>query len=128
MADPVLWRDVTAVGSPFVRVEGDVVRLWFDAFGRESASAVSLDQVVPVPPNDSIGYATARLGAPTAFVTWPFDPVFDRVRDFLDHRSERGPAVVQVPGQEVWLLYFTGFAADGGEAEGLRVARNPGPE
>lgn len=128
--DPVLWRDVQRVRSPYLiaddaSVGPPAVRLWFSAFGTESAASEQFGELVPIPPNDSIGYAAAPLGDPAGFVTWPFNPVFDRVVAFLDHRSELGPAVVRIPGQDAWLLYYGGARADGSEPEGLGVARNP---
>jgi hypothetical protein len=130
VVDPVLWRAVERVGSPFVAIETSplgepTVRLWFDAFGTESGSAIVFGDRRAVPPNDSIGFASAPGDDPTAFVSWPFNPVFDRVVTFLEHRAERAPAVVRVPGREQYFLYYEGFSADGTERDGLGVAVNP---
>jgi hypothetical protein len=130
VTDPVLWRAVERVGSPYALVESGplgapTLRLWFDAFGTESGSSVQFGEIVAIPPNDSIGFASAPASDPAALATYPFNPVFDRVVAFLEHRAERGPAVVRVPGREAYLLYYGGGKADGSEVEGLGVARNP---
>jgi hypothetical protein len=126
---PELWRDVNAVGSPFALVDASgpepTVRLWFDAFGAESGDSMQFGMVVPLPPNDSIGYAAAPLSDPTAFVAWPYNPVFDRVQAFLDHEAELAPAVVEDPDQPVWFLYYGGTTRDGMTDQGIGVARNP---
>lgn len=128
--DPVLWRAVERVGSPYVLVEESslgpaTVRLWFDAFGTESGASIQFGEIVAIPPNDSLGYAAAPASDPGAFVSYPWNPILDRVVAFLDHRAERSPAVVRLPGTESWLLYYGGWSADGTQAEGIGVARNP---
>jgi hypothetical protein len=130
VTDPILWREVQTIGSPYILVDetelGEpTVRLWFDAFGEESASAVQFGEMVPTPPNDSIGYASAPAGEPARMVVWPFNPIFDRVLTFLEHRAERSPAVVRVPGTEAYFLYYEGSSTDGTEQDGLGVARTP---
>jgi hypothetical protein len=130
---PELWKDVTHVGSPFALVdEGDdgsiglpVVRVWFDAFGAESGDSIQFGDVVPLPPNDSIGYASAPLADPGELVSYPYNPVFDRVVAFLDHRAEVAPAVVKAPDGEVYFMYYGAASADGMTQEGIGVARNP---
>ena len=41
-----------------------VIRLWFSAYGRESGDSYQFGEVVPLPANWSIGYASASPGAP----------------------------------------------------------------
>ncbi len=126
-----LWRDVSSVGSPFALVDDGellglpVVRLWFDAYGAESGDSVQFGMVVPLPPNDSIGYGSAPLGDPAAMIAYPYNPVFDRVVAFLEHRAEVAPAVVRDPSGELWFLYYGAASADGMTQEGIGVARNP---
>jgi hypothetical protein len=126
---PELWRDVSKVGSPYAVVDDELglpaVRVWFDAFGAESGDSVQFGQVVPLPPNDSIGYCSGPLTDPTALVSYPYNPIFDRVEGFLKHRAEVAPAVVRDPGGEVWFLYYGAASADGMTQEGIGVARNP---
>lgn len=126
---PELWRDVTKVGSPFALVDESLglptVRLWFDAFGAESGDSVQFGMVVPLPPNDSIGYAAAPLDDPAALVTYPYNPVFDRVEAFLDHRAELAPAVVADPDGTHWFLYYGAGSADGMVDEGVGAALTP---
>jgi hypothetical protein len=101
------------------------VRLWFDAFGAESGDSVQFGMVVPLPPNDSIGYAAAPLDDPAALVTYPYNPVFDRVEAFLDHRAELAPAVVADPDGTHWFLYYGAGSADGMVDEGVGAALTP---
>lgn len=124
------WRDVTRVGGPYVLVEesplrAPTVRLWFDAFGEESGVSMQFGEPVQLPPNDSIGYASALASDPTNLVTWAYNPVFDRVVAFLEHRAELAPAVVRVPDEEVYFLYYEGWSADLMQPDGIGVARNP---
>ncbi len=128
---PELWRDVTRVGSPYALVDDGsdlglpVVRVWFDAFGAESGDSVQFGMVVPLPPNDSIGYCSGPVADPSKLISYPYNPVFDRVVAFLDHRAEVAPAVVRDPSGEVWFLYYGAASADGMTQEGIGVARNP---
>jgi hypothetical protein len=114
------WADVVAVKSPHAAVtsgpDGPSLRLWFSAFGRESADSEQFGMTVPIPPNYSIGYARASVDDPLTLVPWPYGPVVDRVDAFLDHKEELGPGVVQLvdgdgamPG---YLLYYTEATAD----------------
>ena len=130
VTDPTFWRDVTRVASPSsLVVTGPLgeptVYLWFDAFGAESGDSVQFGQVVPLPPNDSVGFAAAPLAQPGTFSLYPYNPVFDRVVVFLEHRAERAPSVVQAPGGREWLLYYEGFSTDGSEPDGIGLAVNP---
>jgi hypothetical protein len=129
VTDPVMWRAVDHVGSPFALVETSplgqpAVHVWFDAFGQESEDSIQFGEPTPVPPNDSIGFASTLLAQPDALVLYQYNPVFDRIEALLDHRGERQPAVVRV-GDEAYLLYYVGSSADGTQADGIGVARNP---
>jgi hypothetical protein len=114
------WTDVVAVKSPHAAVTdgpgGPSLRLWFSAFGRESADSEQFGMTVPLPPNFSVGYARASVEDPATLVTWPYGPVVDRVDAFLDHKEELSPGVVQLvdddgalPG---YLLYYVEASAD----------------
>jgi hypothetical protein len=128
---PELWRNVERLGGPAIAIEpgsgGPLLRVWFDAFGAESGDSVQFGEVKPLPPNDSIGYASGTLTDSPALVAHPYNPVFDRVRVFLDHRAERTPTVVRDAGANVWFLYYRGTSADGTVDDGLGVAVNPPP-
>ncbi len=131
VTDPSGWRSVSDVGSPFVLLESSplgepTVRLWFEAVGVESDPAEVLGETRTNPPNHYIGFASTPAGAPDAFALWPYNPVFDRPVAFLEHRSEKSPAVARVPGQPVYYLYYAGASADETEDEGLGIAVNPG--
>jgi hypothetical protein len=126
IADPVQWRDVDALASPFVEALTDAqgkpfIRLWFAAHGTETAASSQFGTSIPTPPNWSIGEAASYDGI--TFTPYPFDPVFDRTLDFTKHPSELDPAVVTFGGQH--LLYYRRAAADGTRSENLAVARNP---
>lgn len=128
--DPELWRSVEKVGSPFALLETSAlgeptVHLWFDAFGRESGTSIQFGMPVELPANDSIGFASARATRPGELATYPWNPVFDRTVAFLQHRGERAPAVVRVPGQETFFLYYSGSSTDGTEHDGIGVAIDP---
>ena len=132
-ADPVLWRGVDAVASPFAdvrpgaRAGTDQVRVWFAARGMESAAAKKLGVLTPIPANFSIGFASstfdgAKLGT---LVPHPWNPVFDRIEGFLVHPSELSPAVIEVPEGERYLLYYGRAREDGSAYANLGVAENP---
>ena len=127
---PELWKQVQKVGSPSVLVESSplgeaTVHLWFDAFGKESGTSIQFGMPVEIPPNDSIGFASTRLAQPDQLVSFPYNPVFDRIVAFLAHRNERSPAVVKVPGEDAYLLFYVGSSGDGTENDGIGVAINP---
>ena len=126
VSDPILWRGVDELASPFAQALTDpsgqpFVRLWFSAHGTESAASQQFGKTLPTPPDFSIGEAASTGGAP--FVPYPFDPVFDRVLEFLTHPSELDPAVIALG--DSWLLYYRRAAADGSQSENLAVARSP---
>jgi hypothetical protein len=133
-ADAPFWTELASVGSPHASLVVDAsgapqIRLWFSAFGRESGDSRQLGQVVAIPPNASVGVATAPLAAPAEPITWPFNPVFDRISVFVDHRSELGPAGVQLTGpdgapRESFLLFYVSADAEAAQLERLGVAHN----
>lgn len=108
------WTDVVAITSPHAAIttsaSGPSLRLWFSAFGHESADSLQFGTIVPIPPNYSIGYASGSLAAPDQLTAWPFGPVYDRVDAFLDHRDDLDPAVVQLrtggAPDAAYLLYY----------------------
>ncbi len=129
VTDPVMWRNVDRVGSPFALVATSplgqpAVHVWFDAFGQESADSIQFGTPTPIPPNDSVGFASTLMAQPDRLIRYAENPVFDRVQALLDHRAERAPAVLQI-GDEAYLLYYVGASADGTQAEGIGVAKNP---
>jgi hypothetical protein len=107
------WDQIVAITSPHAALtagaDGPSLRLWFSAFGHESADSIQFGKVVPIPPNYSIGYAAGNPASPGSLEPWPYGPVYDRVSAFLDHRDELSPGVVQLtidgaPG-DAYLLY-----------------------
>jgi hypothetical protein len=127
------WVEIDALHSPSAvlaeTVAGPVVRLYFTAFGRESADSVQFGVVEPIPPNFSVGYGVVDPAAPGSVVLWPYNPVFDRVSAFLDHHGELGPSAVQVTDAggvplDQHLLYFVDGEGDGSSTTGLSVVGN----
>lgn len=99
------WIDIETVRSPHALLTpsprgAPSLRLWFSAFGHESNDTFQFGDTIPVPPNYSIGYAAAGIETPDVLTLWPYNPVFDRVRAFLEHRSELAPAVVQLADED----------------------------
>jgi hypothetical protein len=130
ITDPVYWRGVDHLGSPSALVETSplgqpAIHVWFDAFGQESNDSIQFGMPVTIPPNDSVGFASTLLAAPDRLIRYPYNPVFDRTEALLDHRGERAPAVVRLPDGETYFLYYQGSSADGTQAEGIGLARNP---
>jgi hypothetical protein len=122
---PVYWREVDRLASPFAESLRDpagkpFVRLWFAGHGLESATSIQFGEAVPTPPNFSIGEAASYDGK--RFVPYPFNPVFDRVSDFLNHPSELEPAVIPYRGG--WMLYYRRANADSSRSDNLAVAKN----
>jgi hypothetical protein len=118
------WADVERVTSPFALLSegagGPSLRLYYSAFGRESGESVQLGEIVDIPPNYSVGYAAGDPTDPASMRPWPYGPIADRVSAFLDHREELSPAVVQLAGDDAYLLYYveadptdTAMGADG---------------
>jgi len=127
--DAPFWTDVAAITSPHAALtegaDGPSLRLWFSAFGRESGDSVQFGQVVPIPPNYSIGYARASVDAPDQLTPWPYGPVVARVDAFLDHRDDLDPSVVQLLGpdgtpDEAYLMYYV-------DGEPQMAGGTPGP-
>ena len=114
------WADVVSVRSPHAAVTegpgGPTLRLWYSAFGRESAVSKQFGMDEPIPPNFSIGYAVARIDAPGVVSAYPYGPVVDRVAAFLSHREELTPGGVQVVDGEgaspAYLMYYVEAIAD----------------
>ncbi|HVK71680.1 MAG TPA: hypothetical protein VM734_00105 [Kofleriaceae bacterium] len=114
------WADVVAVRSPHAAVtigpDGPSLRLWYSAFGRESAVSKQFGMDVPIPPNFSVGYAVARVDAPAELTPWPYGPVIDRVDAFLSHKEELAPGVVQLVDGDganaAYLMYYVEATAN----------------
>lgn len=124
--DPVLWRDLDRLASPFAQVLRDpdgepFVRLWFAGHGVESAPSMQFGAQIPTPPNDSIGEAAGYDGA--HLQPYPFDPAFSRVVELLTHPSESDPAVISYGSG--FILYYRRTAADGTNDDNLAWARSP---
>ncbi len=121
-----LWPDVDAGANPFVDPYVDAdgsprLRLWFAAHGTESGPSTQFGTPTPTPPDWSIGVAVSTDGA--TFTPDPYDPVFDRTSDFINHPGEIDPAVL--PLGDAWLLYYRRANADGTAANTLAVATSP---
>ncbi len=128
LTDPILWRAVSRVHSPFVLAEPDgagnmLVKLWVSAFGFESGIAESFGTIDQVRANLSIGYLVSTDGF--SFVRYPFNPVFDRVapNSFVNHESEATPAILRHRGKT--FLYYGISDADVTVWRNLGWAVNP---
>jgi hypothetical protein len=109
------WVQIQRVQSPHAVLAGDVIKLFYSAFGHESADASKYGTGEAIPPNFSIGYAAAETPAPQMLSVWPYGPVFDRVDAFFDHHDELGPAEVDA-GDDRFLLYYI-------DAQGTQLGR-----
>ncbi len=114
------WSEVVAITSPHAAVtdgpDGPSLRLWYSAFGRESASSQQFGMEIPIAPNFSIGYARGSVDRPGELTPWPYGPVVDRVDAFLTHREELAPGVVQLVDGDgaspAYLMYYVEASAD----------------
>jgi hypothetical protein len=110
VGDAPFWADVERVTSPFALLSdgaaGPSLRLYYSAFGRESGDSVQLGEIVAIPPNYSLGYAAGSVDDPAELRPWPYGPIADRVAAFLNHREELAPAVVQLFGDDAYLMYY----------------------
>lgn len=108
--DAPFWDDVERVGSPEAAIttgpDGRSLRLYYSAYGRESADSFQFGEVTPIPPNYSIGYASASIDDPATLRAWPYGPVVDRVSAFLSHHDELGPGVIQLGDDAAYLMYY----------------------
>ena len=100
------WVQITHVQSPHAVLAGDAIRVFFSAFGRESADASKYGMTEPIPANFSVGYAAAKATASEMLTVWPYGPVFDRVDAFLEHREELGPAVIDAGADRFFMYYI----------------------
>jgi hypothetical protein len=121
-----LWPDVDALASPFADAYTDAdgsprLRLWFAAHGTESGPSSQFGTPTPTPPDYSVGVAVSTDGV--TFIPDAYNPVFDRITDFINHPSELDPAVARFGDR--WLIYYRRARADGSAGETLAVARSP---
>lgn len=128
VADPRLWRDVDAIASPFAEPARSAdgtpyLRVYFAARGLESTATLMFGTPVPAVANFSIGEASTLDGR--TLVSWPFNPAFDRVHNFLNHTAELDPALIDLRGTR--LLYYRGASTDERKPAGLGAAQNPVP-
>jgi hypothetical protein len=104
------WLAVERVASPYAvlsdGVAGPSLRLYYSAYGAESGDSFQFGEIVALPPNFSVGYASAEVDDPAALQPWPYGPIVDRVTAFLDHHDELTPSVLQLPDRTGYLLYY----------------------
>ena len=103
------WTPISKLASPHATLAGPdagrAIHLVFSAFGSESAPGAKFGSPEIIPPNFSIGFASAEPSDPGALAVWPYGPVADRVESFLTHLDELGPATIETaPG--VFRLYY----------------------
>lgn len=118
LEDAAFWRSVQTIGSPFVLVSGDIVRVYVSARGIEGGTAVTPAGSVPPEANDSIGmFASTDLAS---FDRFPSGPVFSSISGLFGALGEREPAVrLTDQGAD---LYFIATDASGTKVAGLSHA------
>lgn len=126
LEDPILWRAVSAVGSPMLLADrtplGEArLRLWVDARGADGAATVVGPDVIPPPINLSIA-TLVSMDQGATFTPAPFNPTFARVAELGRYKAESDPWVLQTGDQ--YLLWFVGGDVQEGTPEGLGVARS----
>jgi hypothetical protein len=125
VTDPLLWRFIDRIGQPAAHARMDagreIVQLWLTGHGVETSSSIQSGMPTPPVPNDSIGYAVSTDRGLT-FTIYPFNPVFDRVENFIDHDQERTPAVA--PAGDGYLMIY-GAADSKNISSNLGAAVNP---
>jgi hypothetical protein len=114
VTDPIFWQDVTAVGTPYALVEGDVLRLYFTGRGIWGSGAVRGTTTLPADPNDAIGMAASLDGA--SFSLYPTGPVFARVTNLRTYLGEREPSVQLLPGGGATITFVSTDAAGTSES------------
>jgi hypothetical protein len=104
------WLGVERVTSPYAivtdGVAGPALRLYYSAYGAESGDSLQFGEIVPLPPNFSVGYASADIAEPANLRPWPYGPIVDRVTAFLKHHDELTPSVLQLPDRTGYLMYY----------------------
>jgi hypothetical protein len=128
VADPVLWRNLDAIGGGQLVVDTDdrgapLYRLWFHGHGQAAATAVVFGATQEIPPSYSVGYAAG--GSLGGLVVYPFEPVFTRIELFLNYDSELSPAEVPSPTGTEDLLYYEAASPNLSSRDNLGVATNP---
>jgi hypothetical protein len=125
VTDPLLWRFIDRIGQPAAHARNDagreIVQLWFTGHGVEVSSSTQSGMPAPPVPNDSIGYAVSTDRG-LSFTIYPFNPVFDRVENFVDHDQEFTPAVA--PAGDGYLMIY-GAADSKNISSNLGSAQNP---
>ena len=124
--DPILWRKLDHIASPFAEPARDprgqpFLRIYFSARGQESGTAVQSGVPMEIPPNFSVGEAATTDGR--TLIPWPFNPIFDRIQVFVLHPAELEPAVIPLGSRR--LLYYRAAAADESPPTNVGVAENP---
>ncbi|MBS1122372.1 MAG: hypothetical protein H6Q90_4600 [Deltaproteobacteria bacterium] len=109
------WTPITELASPHAIVAGpagaSTVHLWFAGFGTESSPGESFGMPKEIPPNFSIGFASADLLDPGTLRVWPYGPVVDRIDAFLTHLDELGPAAIE-PRSDTFRMYYIEASRD----------------
>ena len=117
--DPVYWRGIERVGSPYALVRDGVLYAYVTVRGTEGSDALARSgEVYPADVNDSIGLAATRdLRAVDVFGA---GPVFARRTNLRAYLGESEPAVL-VDGGGSWLMYVSSDAS-GQQRMGLGMA------
>ncbi|MDA3863979.1 MAG: hypothetical protein PF689_08965 [Deltaproteobacteria bacterium] len=128
LADELLWRKVSDLHSPFVKLEIDdngnpVFKMWVSAKGFESAEASSFGTTNQVSANFSVGFLAGTDGI--SFEPFPFNPIFDTIapNSFVNHQSELCPSILDLGDKSI--LFYGKSNADYTNWDNLGWAQNP---
>ena len=127
LATAETWAEVDRLAGPFVEerrtVEGQPsLLLYLAARGREPVGSLQFDRPIDPVPNYSIAALASTDGA--GFGPWPYNPIFDRVENFLTHPGEVEPAVVHLTDGRSLLLY-RGLSVDEQRSGPIAAAVSP---
>ena len=117
--DPVMWRYIERIGSPFVVERDGALLVYLTVRGMEGSDAVTgTTGGYPADPNDSIGLvATRDLVEVERFVS---GPVFARRTNLRAYLGEAEPSVL-LQSSGSWLV-FAASDASGRQRTGLGLA------
>lgn len=115
--DPLFWRSIQSVSTPYAVVVNDAVRIYFTALGAEGNAAVDGDALLPADINYSIGMITTRDFV--NYESFPTGPIYARRTSLRAYLGEREPHLLF--SDDGVRLYFRATTAGGTDA-GLAVA------
>jgi hypothetical protein len=119
IADPVLWREVTQVGTPYAVVAGEVLRVFVTGRGIFGSDADQGDAAIAADVTDAIGMVASEDAI--TFTPYPTGPVYDRITNLREYLGAREPVVQLLPGGGASIT-FVATDATGAIESGLASA------